>query len=91
MSWRAVFVNGPLAGKDHDRLFMGAWQRELRFTPDPTDTQPDGWILVGLESFDDHWPNQITYVRNDARSSLIKAEPGGDDGFAIYELKGPDV
>lgn len=81
-----MFVDGPLAGKDHDRMFMGGWQRELRFAPDPTDTLPDGWMLVGLQGFDDRWPGQITYVRNEARSSLIEAAPGEDEGFAIYEL-----
>lgn len=86
MSWRAVFVDGPLAGVDHDRMFMGGWQRELRFMPSPVGSN-DGWLLVGTEAFDDHWPGQITYVRNDARSSLIECEPGDDEGFAIYELR----
>lgn len=85
MSWRAVFIDGPLAGEEHtDRLFFGAWQRELRFAPIP-DT---GWILVGTDAFDDHWPGQVTYVRNDERSSLIPCQPGEDEGFAIYEIGG---
>lgn len=79
-----MFVDGPLAGKDHDRMFMGGWQRELRFAP--LDVALDGWALVGTDAFDDHWPGQITYVRNEARSSLIEAAPGEDEGFAIYEL-----
>lgn len=88
VSWRAVFVDGPLEGKEHDRLMMGKWQRELRFCPDPSGSVHDGWMLVGTDAFNDHWPGQIDYVRNDSRSSLIECEPGEDEGFAIYELKG---
>lgn len=82
MSWRAVFVDGPLAGVEHDRLFMGSWRSELYFTH----LTPVGWVLVGTDQFNDHWPGQVHYVRNDERSSLIAAPPGEDEGFAIFQI-----
>ena len=88
MSWRAVFVDGPLAGVDHDRMFMGSWQTELYFAPSPPGVG-DGFMLVGTDAFNVGWPDAIRYVRNDERSSLLKDEgwtPGEDEGFAVFEI-----
>jgi hypothetical protein len=85
VSWRAVFSDGPLAGPEHDRTFMGAWCSELYFFHLPD----HGWVLVGTDQFNDRWPGQVRYVRNDERSSLTKDEhwqPGEDEGLAVFEV-----
>lgn len=87
MSWRALFVDGPMAGPEHDRVFLGAWQRELYFIPHPD--VGDGWILIGTDHFRaiPDWPEQIHYVRNEERSQLLpNCPPGEDEGWAVFEL-----
>ena len=87
MTWRGVFIDGPLAGPDHDRMFMGSWQSELYLMP--MDDVGDGWVLVGTDHIppDVAWPGQVHYVRNDDRSQLLSDIPAGEDeGWAIFEV-----
>jgi len=90
MTWMALFSDGPLQGKAHDRMFMGAHQRELYFIPHPTST--DNWILVGTDAIppDTPWPGQVRYVRDDARSQLLDdIPPGENEGWAMYRVVTP--
>lgn len=87
MTWLAVFDDGPLAGPAHDRMFMGAWQRELYFIPHPSSN--DDWVLVGTDAIppDSPWPGQVHYIRDDARSQLLAdIPPGENEGWAMFEV-----
>lgn len=84
MSWHAIFLDGPLVGKDNDRIFMGALPRELYLMP-----HRGNWILVGTDGFppQEPWPDQVRYVRNDARSQILPdIPPGEDEGWAAFEV-----
>lgn len=87
MSWRALFVDGPMEGRQHDRVFMGECPAVLYFAA--IENAPgDGWIVVGLEGLppDPPWPGQVCYLRNDERTQLLEVPVGEDEGWAVYEV-----
>jgi len=94
MSWRAIFLDGPLEGQEHDRAMFGKWQDRLVFAREPTDTPihtHDGYMLVGAG---EHSPLEgspavelFVYVRDDERSQLLEAAPGEDEGWGAYRLE----
>jgi hypothetical protein len=92
MSWRACFLDGPLAGPEHDRRFAAAgilarvW---LARVPDDADGRvgPEVWSVVGslpgAGPPEDPWPDQVEYVLDPELSDL---EPPTGDGFAVFRL-----
>lgn len=63
MSWPVTFADGPLAGREHDRTFMGRRPAELWFAP--IENFGDGWALVGIDGLEPNpsWQRQAHYIR----------------------------
>jgi hypothetical protein len=81
-----MFLDGPLEGTEHDWIFLGEWQRELWYMPDPF---KPGWILIGRDGLapDPPWDGQVHYRRVDERSQLLpNIPPGENEGWACYKL-----
>lgn len=81
MSWRAVFLDGPLAGPNHDRTFAAAdpcdrlWL--ARVPEDDGRVGPDTWSVVGSVPGTgrpaDWWPGQVEYARDTVLSDAACA------------------
>lgn len=92
MSWRACFLDGPLAGADHDRMFAAPQVADrlwLAQVPDEGGRLGPGvWSVVGSlpgggEPWE-VWPEQVEYVRDPDLSDA-------GAGFAVFRLAHPDV
>lgn len=88
MPFVARFVDGPLAGADHERVFIGADRLDcLYLCPNPVPSSALGWILIGYEpglapDADAPWPGQVRYQRAGDESLH---EPGMDPIY-LFEL-----
>ena len=64
----ARFVDGPLVGAEHERVFVGSDRFDyLYLCPNPVPDSDLSWILVGFDGLepDTEWPGQVTYRRID--------------------------
>lgn len=90
MSWRAEFMDGPLAGPDHVRTLMAPDPPErMAFAPLPGMSWGDGWIVVGVDGLIDQqpaWPGQVVY-RIGIRAQLECETEEGDQGTLIFQLE----
>jgi hypothetical protein len=93
VSWRACFLDGPLAGAEHDRRFAAAevhhrlWLAQI---PDEDGRLgPEVWSLVGslpgTGAPGEDWPAQVEYVLDPDLSDL---DPPAGDGFAVFRVAG---
>ena len=95
MSWRACFLDGPLAGGEHDRRFAAPEISErLWLAQVPDDEGRIGslvWSVVGRvpggRPPSEDWPGMVEYVLDPELS-----DPGGPsavEAFAVFRLAGP--
>lgn len=93
MTFVARFVDGPLAGEENDRTFIGADRLDyLYLCPNPIpifDSELD-WILVGFEPGlapeGEGWPGQVRYRR--CAEPIALQHPELDEPLYLFELVG---
>lgn len=93
MSWRVAFLDGPLAGPDHDRRFASAGVHERLWLAQVPDEDgrvgPEVWSVVGTLPGSgrpaEEWPGQVEYVLD---AELSQLEPLAGESFAVFRLAG---
>ena len=92
MSWRACFLDGPLAGREHDRRFAAPEISErLWLAQVPDDDGRLGslvWSVVGRVPGGrppaGDWPGMVEYVLDPELSETRPQPPA--DAFAVFRL-----
>jgi hypothetical protein len=93
VSWRASFLDGPLAGPEHDRRFAAAAvHRRLWLARVPDEdgrVGPEVWSVVGTLPGGgrpaEAWPDQVEYVLD---PDLSETDPPQGGAFAVFRLAG---
>jgi hypothetical protein len=91
VSWRAAFLNGPLAGPEHDRRFASAAVHERLWLAQVPDADrrvgAEVWSVVGTLPGSgrpiEEWPEQVEYELD---AELSQLDPPAGEGFAVFRL-----